>query len=53
MSTRILDVHKKHDFMASVHTGVKWVKPAQPAKPIFLTPILLLGALPGDVESAG
>ena len=38
----ITDVHKKQNFIVSVRTGAQWVKPAQPAKPIFLTPTLLM-----------
>ena len=50
MSTIIMDVHKKQNFIVSVYTSARWV---QPAKPIFLTPTLLMGSLPGDAGRAG
>ena len=40
-----MDVHKKHNFMVSLYTGARWVKPAKPAERIFLTLTLLMGAL--------
>ena len=39
----MMDVHKKHNFLVSVHTGVRWVKPAWSAEPIFEVPALLMG----------
>ena len=47
--TRSMDVHKKDNFMVSVNTCARWVKPAQPAKPIFLTPTLLMRSPAEDV----
>ena len=29
--TKIMNVHKEHSFIVSVHTGAQWVKPAWPA----------------------
>ena len=41
-------MHKKCNFMLSVHIGARWVKPAER---IFLTPKLLMGALPATPAS--
>ena len=42
--TRIVKVHKINQLFVTVHTRFQWVKPVQPAEPIFLTPTLLMGA---------
>ena len=42
-SAIIMDMHKNQNFIVSVHTSARWVKPAQPSEPIFLTPMLLIG----------
>ena len=36
---------KIHLSVIIVHTTIHWVKPTQPAEPIFLTPTLLMGPL--------
>ena len=40
-STRIMDVHKKQNFIVYVHTSTQLVKPAWPSKPIFFIATLL------------
>ena len=32
-----MNMHKKENFIVSVHTSARWVKSAQPDEPIFLT----------------
>ena len=49
----ILNVHKKHNFIVSVHTSARWVKSAQSAEPTFLIPTLLIGGCAGDSGTAG
>ena len=44
--TAFMDKHK-NKFFVSVHIGIRWVKPAWPAEPIYLTSTLLMGAGPG------
>ena len=44
--TSIMDLHKNHNLFVTVHTRALWVKPACPAEPKYLTPKLLMGALP-------
>ena len=43
VSTRIMDVQEKHNFMFSIYTSARWVKLVQPAESMFLTPTLLMG----------
>ena len=45
-STIIMNVHKKQNFIVCIYTSARWVKPAQPTKPIFLTPASLMGGGP-------
>ena len=42
-----MDVHKKQNFIVSVHTRVRLLKPTWPAEPIFLTATLLSGSSTG------
>ena len=39
--SRIMNVHKKHNFFVSVCTIAQWVKLAQPVEAVFLTPTSL------------
>ena len=41
--TAIMNVHKKLNFIVTVQTSARWVKPAQPAAKIFSSPTLLMG----------
>ena len=47
-----IDVLKKQNFIVSVHASARWVKLAQSAEPILMTPTLLMGTLPGDASRA-
>ena len=40
-----MGVRKKDNLVVSVHSGARWVKPAQPAELMLLTQTLLMGAL--------
>ena len=50
--TRTMDMHKQRKFIVSIHLGARWVKPTQPAEPMFLTPTLLMGALQATLASS-
>ena len=43
MYTPIMDVHEKHNFVVTVHTRARWVKPTHLAETILLTPKPLIG----------
>ena len=41
----VVEVRKQHYLFISVHTSARKVKAAQPAKPKYSTPTLVIGAL--------
>ena len=48
--TKIMDMHKNHNFFVFVYTIVSGMKLMQPFEPIFLTTTLLMG---GPARDAG
>ena len=51
--SRIIDMHKKHNFFVFVDTSARWEKSAQLVEPIHLTPTLLMKGPAGDAGRAG
>ena len=51
--TSVINMHKKHNFIAFVYIGTRWVKPVLPTEPILLITALLMWALQGDADRAG